>query len=81
LDHLLNQPGEDSFGLLERMEATGNTDEVELVRANLDAARAAAQAEDRDALITTLGALDGNLKREIPDALGVELGLTFSDGD
>lgn len=80
-DHLLNQPGEDSFGLLERMEATGNTDEVELVRANLDAARAAAQAEDRDALITTLGALDGNLKREIPDALGVELGLTFSDGD
>jgi hypothetical protein len=27
------------------------------------------------------GILDGNFKREIPDALGVTLGINFSDGD
>ncbi len=80
-DHLFSQPSEDSFGLLERMEATGNTAEVETFVANLEAAKAAAEAEDRAALTVALGLLDGNLKREIPDALGVELGLTFTDGD
>lgn len=81
MEELLAQPEEDSFGLLERMEATGNTAEVETVRANFEAAKAAAQAEDLEPLIAAIGLLDGNLKREIPDALGVELGLTFTDGD
>lgn len=27
------------------------------------------------------GDLDGNFKRELPDALGAELGLNFTDGD
>ena len=30
---------------------------------------------------TAAGLLDGNFKREIPDALAVELGINFSDGD
>jgi len=81
MDELLTQPREESFGLLERMEATGNTAEVAVVRANFDAAEQAAMDEDRDALATAIGLLDGNLKREVPDALGVELGLTFTDGD
>lgn len=81
METLLAQPDEDSFGLLERMVATGNTAEVELVTDSFATARAAAIAEDRDALTAALGVLDGNLKREIPDALGVELGLTFTDGD
>ena len=72
---------EDSFGLFERMEATGNTAEVELVTENFATARAAAMAEDREGLAAAIGLLDGNLKREVPDALGVELGLTFTDGD
>ncbi|MBV1859356.1 MAG: hypothetical protein KUG77_13150 [Nannocystaceae bacterium] len=78
---LLEQPSEESFGLLERMEATGNNDEVEVVRTNFEAALAAAGAEDREALTAAIGLLDGNLKREVPDALGIELGLTFTDGD
>jgi len=81
LDELLSQPSEESFGLLERIEATGDAETVELVQANLAAAHSAAQNEDREALTAALGVLDGNLKREIPDALGIELGLTFSDGD
>ncbi|MCR9164392.1 MAG: imelysin family protein [Nannocystaceae bacterium] len=81
METLLAQPSEDSFGLLERMEATGNTAEVELVSDNFAAARAAAMAQERETLAAALGRLDGNLKREIPDALGVDLGLTFTDGD
>ncbi len=81
METLLSQPSDDSFGLFERMEATDNGAEVALVRSNFEAARAAAQGEDRDALTTAVGLIDGNLKREIPDALGVELGLTFTDGD
>ena len=81
MEELLGQPSEDSFGLLERMEATDNTAEVETVRANFATAKEAALAEDREALTAAIGLLDGNLKRDIPDALGVELGLTFSDGD
>lgn len=81
METLLAQPDEDSFGLFERMEATGNTAEVELVTENFATARAAAMAEDREGLAAAIGLLDGNLKREVPDALGVELGLTFTDGD
>lgn len=81
MEELLAQPDEDSFGLLERMEATENTAEVEAVRANFEAAKSAALMEDREGLTAAIGLLDGNLKREIPDALGVELGLTFTDGD
>ena len=80
-DELFTQPDEDSYGFFDRMEATGNGAEVELVRTNLEAAKAAARSEDREALEAAMGLLDGNLKREIPDALGVVLGLTFTDGD
>lgn len=81
MDELLSQPSEESFGLLERMEATGNAEEVATVRANFEAAKTAAIAEDREGLTAAIGLLDGNLKREIPNALGVELGLNFTDGD
>ncbi|MGH1345066.1 MAG: imelysin family protein [Nannocystales bacterium] len=81
MEELLAQPSDESFGLLERMEATGNADEVATVLANFEAARQAATDMDREALTAAVGLLDGNLKREIPDALGVELGLTFTDGD
>ncbi len=81
MDALLHQPDESSFGLIERMEATEHTAEVAAVRANFDAAKTAAQQEDREALAAAIGLLDGNLKREIPDALGLDLGLTFTDGD
>jgi hypothetical protein len=34
-----------------------------------------------DMLEISLGYLDGNFKREIPDSLELDLGINFSDGD
>lgn len=82
LDDLLVQPTpEDAVGMLDFMAARGLDAEVEEVEANLAMAKAAAEAEDREALSAAIGLLDGNVKREIPDGLGVDLGLNFSDGD
>ncbi|MEM6989936.1 MAG: imelysin family protein [Myxococcota bacterium] len=81
-ERLLAQPEpEDAVGILDFMDAHGFEDDADTVRANLEAAKAAAAAEDREALAAAVGLLDGNVKREIPDALGVDLGLTFTDGD
>ena len=82
LERLLVQPTpDDAIGILDFMTARGLEADVETVEANLAMAQAAAAAEDREALATAIGLLDGNLKREIPDGLGVDLGLNFSDGD
>lgn len=82
LEELLEQPApEEAVGILDFLLARGLDEDVELVRANLDAAKQAALAEDRVALTAAIALLDGNLKREIPDGLGVELGVNFSDGD
>ncbi len=82
LQQLLEQPEpEGAVGIFDFMLAHGFDAEVQATRANLDAALAAAAAEDRAGLSAAIGGLEGNVKREIPDALGVELGLTFTDGD
>jgi predicted lipoprotein len=82
LEQLLEQSApEEAVGIFDFMLARGLDADVELVRGNLADAKAAGLAEDRMALETAFGLLDGNLKREIPDGLGVDLGLNFTDGD
>lgn len=82
LEALLEQPAPDeAVGIFDFMLAKGLDEDVELVRTNLATAKQAALAEDRTALTAAIALLDGNLKREIPDGLGVELGINFSDGD
>lgn len=82
LERMLEQPDpEDAAGILDFMDAYGFVVEAEAVRVNLDAAKTAAANEDREGLSVAIGLLDGNIKREIPDALGVALGLNFTDGD
>lgn len=81
IEELLVQPVEGSFGILDFIEARGFTDDVDEVKANLAAAKQAAEEGDREELAIAIGLLEGNLKREIPDGLGVDLGLTFTDGD
>lgn len=71
----------DSLGFVGLMEARGFVDEAGEVRANLAAAQKASAAGARDDLATAIGLLEGNLKREIPDSLGIFLGINFSDGD
>lgn len=63
------------------MTVLGSPEHVEKVEADLDAVRAALAAEDAEALASTLAVLDGDFKREIPDALGIDLGITWTDGD
>lgn len=68
-------------GFLDVVEAQGFSDRAAAVEATFSEAMAAAQAEDRAGLAEDIGTLEGLLRREVPDALRVTLGVTFSDGD
>ncbi len=74
-----NQDTTDS--LFDVMEATGNQNAIAAVEDSIAQVRQAIAARDLDMLEISLGFLDGNFKREIPDSLEVELGINFSDGD
>ncbi len=63
------------------MEATGNQNAVAAVEDSLVQVRQAIADRNIEMLEVSLGFLDGNFKREIPDSLEVELGINFSDGD
>lgn len=63
------------------MDLLGHPDAVDKVAADLETAREALAARDRVAFEAAVAVLDGDFKREVPDSLGIELGLTFTDGD
>lgn len=63
------------------MEVLGSPAAVEKVRGDMDAVRAALAAADTEALTAALMVLDGDFKRDVPDALGIDLGITLTDGD
>jgi predicted lipoprotein len=67
--------------LFDVMEATGNQNAVAAVEDSIDQVRQAIADRDMDMLEISLGYLDGNFKREIPDSLELDLGINFSDGD
>lgn len=75
------QGAQSNTGFLPVMTSTGYTEEVALVEANLKAAFDAVTDQDATALELALAALDGNIKREIPDSLLIVLGINFTDGD
>jgi predicted lipoprotein len=67
LEELFEQPTpEEAVGIFDFLLARDLGADVEIVRGNLADAKAAALAEDR---------------AEIPDGLGVDLGINFTDGD
>jgi len=76
---LTDQPDETS--LLDLMALRGFEDEATAVRDHIAQARTAAASEAREDLTTAVGLLEGDLKRGIPDSLGIFLGITFADGD
>lgn len=51
------------------------------VQANIETMRTALDDENTVDMESAARILDGNFKREIPDALDINLGLNFSDGD
>lgn len=78
---LLSGTNKTSASFFSIMTATGHQNEVADVRQHLAEARDAIANRNVDMLHIALGELDGNFKREIPDALDVNLGINFSDGD
>ena len=67
--------------ILTIMQNRGFQTAADTVRQNIDAINQAIDSRDPDLLEIELGKLDGNMKREIPDSLGVSLGFNFTDGD
>lgn len=81
VERLLQGTDQTTISLFDIMVATGNQNAVATVQGNIAQIRSAIGDQDADMLEITLGYLDGNFKREIPDSLDVELGINFSDGD
>lgn len=54
---------------------------INQVQNSLKAISGSLKPADLTSLISAIGLLDGNFKREIPNALGVTLGINFNDGD
>jgi hypothetical protein len=63
------------------MASTGSQNAVAAVEDSIVQVRQAIANRDIDMLEISLGFLDGNYKREIPDSLELDLGINFSDGD
>lgn len=54
---------------------------VSNIEANLKTLKLALEEKNTISTQSIAGTLDGNFKRDIPDALNINLGLNFSDGD
>ena len=59
----------------------GNEQDVETVKSNIQDFNQALSDKNKAAMKLAAAAIDGNMKREIPEALGISLGINFSDGD
>lgn len=69
------------FNILDIMSAGGHGQSVETVKENIALAQSAIGNNDSVLFESAVAQLDGNFKREIPNGLEVELGITFTDGD
>ena len=78
---LLVGDGETANSLFDVMASTGSQNAVAAVEDSIVQVRQAIANRDIDMLEISLGFLDGNYKREIPDSLELDLGINFSDGD
>ena len=68
-------------GFLAEAEARGHADVTMAVRQELDAATRSARGHDREALTRQVEILWKLFREKLPGALGVDLGINFSDGD
>lgn len=81
VDDVLIGTSDTTLSLEAIMKNNGFISSVSLVQANMDTLRTAIDEENTTDFKAAAGILDGNFKRDVPDALGVSLGLNFSDGD
>lgn len=81
LELLLEGKNDSDVSFFDQMQARGATQDIDTIKENLAEARAAVTAENLANLDLAIGKLDGNIKREFADGLGVVLGVNFADGD
>lgn len=81
IETLMQGDGSTRFTFFNIMESAKHQSEVETVRDNIAFARDAVSLNNATDFGVAAALLDGNFKREIPDSLDVELGISFSDGD
>jgi predicted lipoprotein len=81
VEQLLAGVNESDLSYFDLMSSGGFQNSVGTVKENITRVRQDIQNKDAAALKVSLGKLDGNFKREIPDGLAVQLGINFIDGD
>lgn len=72
---------EGEHGFLAEAESRGHGDTALAIRQMLEATKQSAQAGDRAALTQQVEVLWKLFREGLPEALGVDLGINFSDGD
>jgi predicted lipoprotein len=81
IETLLVGDGKTRFTLFTLMRQSGQEASVQEVQKNLAFALQSIQEQDQTNLELALTLLDGNFKRTIPNALQINLGFNFLDGD
>jgi hypothetical protein len=72
-------PGQATF--FDLMDENGFPQTVARVEEHLANARAAVEASDQEGSATAFGELEASFRQLVPSALGINLGLIFTDGD
>lgn len=81
IDALLHGRQEDQFNFIAVMRSAGATQAADTVEGNLAFVFQSINARNVTDFEVGVSLLDGNFKREIPNGLDVDLGITFTDGD
>jgi predicted lipoprotein len=81
VDEVLAGTDETTLSLDAIMKNNSFANTVIYLKDNITTLRTAITNENPTDFKAAAGILDGNFKRDVPDAMGVSLGLNFSDGD
>lgn len=81
IETLLTGTGRTRFTFFSLMAAANYSSNVETVNDNITFMRDAIEYQNTADFGVAAALLDGNFKREIPNSLTIDLGITFSDGD
>ncbi|MGV3619474.1 MAG: imelysin family protein [Archangium sp.] len=82
LQQAMSQDGAaDDFGLFDLMVQRGQTEAFDIVNGDFTTTRADAAAKSQPQLSVSVGVLEQHFRNSVPDAVGIDLGLNFTDGD
>ncbi len=78
---LFNESIEQNMSIYALMSKNGHEQDAQTLANNIQTFITAINSGTDEEIKSAAAAIDGNLKRELPDALDVSLGLNFTDGD